>query len=114
MLAQETSFSAGTVSRFLPWTNSTYLPQIVARGSSVLAKSVTPSRIDENRKLVSLDAADMAALDSIHEKKGLTRYVWPPFGVSLTSKAMKPSANTVKGEAGLPGQALTLLREHTT
>lgn len=53
----------------------------VARGSSVLAKSVTPSRIDENRKLISLDDSDMDKLESIH-KSGITRYVYPPFGVN--------------------------------
>jgi len=48
----------------------------------VLAKSVTPSRIDDNRKIVSLDAADLEALEEIHKKKGLTRFVYPEFGVS--------------------------------
>ena len=54
----------------------------VARNSSVLAKSVTPSRIDENRKLISLDAEDLEKLESIHKTKGVTRYVYPPFGVN--------------------------------
>jgi glycerol 2-dehydrogenase (NADP+) len=54
---------------------------IVARGSSVLAKSVTPSRIDENRKLVQLDGEDMRQLEQIHRTKGVTRYVYPAFGV---------------------------------
>jgi len=56
------------------------LTQVVARNSSVLAKSVTPSRIDENRKLISLDDEDMQKLESIH-KNGITRFVYPPFGV---------------------------------
>jgi glycerol 2-dehydrogenase (NADP+) len=55
---------------------------LVARGSSVLAKSVTLSRIDENRKLIQLDAQDMQALEAIHKDKGITRYVYPPFGVN--------------------------------
>jgi glycerol 2-dehydrogenase (NADP+) len=55
----------------------------IPRGSSVLAKSVTPSRIDENRKLVELDAEDMAILDAISQNKGFTRYVYPAFGVNL-------------------------------
>lgn len=55
----------------------------------MLAKSVTPSRIDENRKLVSLDAADMEALEGIHKKKGITRFVYPPFGVSLTNDSKR-------------------------
>lgn len=53
----------------------------VARNSSVLAKSVTPSRIDENRKLISLDDEDMKNLEAIH-KNGTTRFVYPPFGVN--------------------------------
>ncbi|KAF2256798.1 Aldo/keto reductase [Trematosphaeria pertusa] len=54
----------------------------LARGSAVLAKSVTPARIDENRKLISLDDSDMAKLEGIHKKQGLTRFVYPPFGVN--------------------------------
>ncbi|KAF2024426.1 Aldo/keto reductase [Setomelanomma holmii] len=54
----------------------------LARNSSVLAKSVTPSRIDENRKLIQLDASDMEKLEAIHKTKGITRYVYPPFGVN--------------------------------
>jgi glycerol 2-dehydrogenase (NADP+) len=53
-----------------------------ARGSSVIPKSVTPSRIDENRTLIDLDSSDVEALDGISKSKGLTRYVFPPFGVS--------------------------------
>ncbi|KAF2866186.1 NADP-dependent oxidoreductase domain-containing protein [Massariosphaeria phaeospora] len=55
----------------------------LARGSSVLAKSVTPSRIDENRKLISLNDSEMEKLESIHKKQGLTRFVYPPFGVNV-------------------------------
>jgi len=54
----------------------------VARNSSVLAKSVTPSRIEENRKLISLDGEDMEKLEKIHKVKGINRYVYPPFGVN--------------------------------
>jgi glycerol 2-dehydrogenase (NADP+) len=57
------------------------LMQIVARSSSVLAKSVTPSRIDENRKLISLDDDDMQKLNAL-SKDGTTRFVYPPFGVN--------------------------------
>lgn len=57
----------------------------MARGSSVLAKSVTPSRIDENRKLIQLDGTDMEKLESIHKTKGVTRYVYPAFGVDVGS-----------------------------
>ncbi|KAF2093239.1 Aldo/keto reductase [Rhizodiscina lignyota] len=55
----------------------------LARGSSVLAKSITPSRIDENRTLIKLDPTDVDALDQIHKTKGVTRYVFPPFGPKL-------------------------------
>jgi glycerol 2-dehydrogenase (NADP+) len=55
----------------------------VARNSSVLAKSVTPSRIDENRKLISLNDTDMESLDAIHKKNGFTRFVYPAFGVDV-------------------------------
>ena len=54
----------------------------MARNSSVLAKSVTPSRIEENTKLISLDGEDMQKLEAIHKEKGVTRYVYPPFGVN--------------------------------
>ncbi|KAH0846192.1 hypothetical protein AYO21_09204 [Fonsecaea monophora] len=54
----------------------------VARGSSVLAKSVTPSRIDENKKIVSLSDGDLASLAEI-SKTGLTRFVYPAFGVDF-------------------------------
>ncbi|KAH7399171.1 NADP-dependent oxidoreductase domain-containing protein [Phaeosphaeria sp. MPI-PUGE-AT-0046c] len=54
----------------------------LARGSSVLAKSVTPSRIDENKNLIQLDGEDMQKLEAIHKTTGLTRYVYPPFGVN--------------------------------
>lgn len=53
-----------------------------ARGSSVVPKSVTPSRIDENRMLINLDSSDVEALDGVSKSKGTTRYVFPPFGVS--------------------------------
>ncbi|KAK4506890.1 hypothetical protein PRZ48_000623 [Zasmidium cellare] len=55
----------------------------INKGHVVLPKSVTPSRIEENLKTVKLDSSDLEALDSIHKKKGLTRYVYPPFGVDL-------------------------------
>ncbi|KAF2209363.1 hypothetical protein CERZMDRAFT_122172 [Cercospora zeae-maydis SCOH1-5] len=55
----------------------------VSRGHVVLPKSVTPQRIEENLKTVQLSTQDLAALDGIHKKKGLTRFVYPPFGVNL-------------------------------
>ncbi|KAH6680892.1 glycerol dehydrogenase [Halenospora varia] len=54
----------------------------VARGSSVLAKSITPSRIEENMHVVKLSSSDMEALEQIH-KGGVTRYVYPLFGVNF-------------------------------
>ncbi|WPH04098.1 Hypothetical protein R9X50_00698300 [Acrodontium crateriforme] len=55
----------------------------VNKGHVVLPKSVTPARINENLKTVSLDAEDMAALEELHKKLGFTRFVDPPFGVDL-------------------------------
>jgi glycerol 2-dehydrogenase (NADP+) len=54
----------------------------------VLAKSVTPSRILENKEsLVVLDSEDMSILTTYSnqlEKEGkLTRYVYPAFGVDF-------------------------------
>ncbi|KAJ6032157.1 hypothetical protein N7540_002889 [Penicillium herquei] len=60
----------------------------VARGSSVLAKSVTPARIEANRKdLIKLDAEDMAIIkkysDSLAATNSFERYVFPAFGVTF-------------------------------
>ncbi|GMF77808.1 unnamed protein product [Aspergillus oryzae] len=59
----------------------------IARGSSVLAKSVTPSRIEDNRKLVQLDESDMATIakytDDLAARKAFQRFVYPPFGVDF-------------------------------
>ncbi|CAG8052783.1 unnamed protein product [Penicillium salamii] len=57
----------------------------IARGSSVLAKSVTPARIEANRKdLIKLDAEDIATLrkysDGLQAEGKLQRFVFPPFG----------------------------------
>lgn len=41
----------------------------------VLAKSVTPSRIDENNKLLKLDDEDMEVLNGIYKEKGPKRFV---------------------------------------
>jgi len=61
---------------------------VVARGSSVLAKSVNPARIKENKEsLIALDTEDMKILDSYSnelQKTGkLMRYVYPAFGVDF-------------------------------
>ncbi|KGO76868.1 Aldo/keto reductase subgroup [Penicillium italicum] len=60
----------------------------IARGSSVLAKSVTPSRIEANRAdLIHLDAEDLASLrkysDNLQAEGKLQRFVYPPFGVNF-------------------------------
>lgn len=54
----------------------------VARGNSVLPKSVTASRIEENLKVVELDASDMEALQSI-SKTTVKRFVYPDFGIDF-------------------------------
>ncbi|KAI9820800.1 MAG: H/ACA snoRNP pseudouridylase subunit [Pycnora praestabilis] len=55
----------------------------VARRSSVLAKSVTPKRIESNRNIIKLDADDMKNLEKIHKEKGMKRFVYPEFGVDF-------------------------------
>ncbi len=59
----------------------------LARGSTVLAKSVTPARIDANKTVVDLDAADLKLLDDYSNELTaagkLQRFVYPPFGVDF-------------------------------
>jgi diketogulonate reductase-like aldo/keto reductase len=59
---------------------------IVPRGSTVLAKSVTPERIKENMNIIKLDE-DMKLLndysDFLTKNKKLMRFVYPPFGVDF-------------------------------
>lgn len=59
----------------------------VARGSSVLAKSVNPDRIKANMDIITLDESDMKTLTDYSadlEKSGkLMRYVYPAFGVDF-------------------------------
>jgi len=55
----------------------------VARGITPLPKSVTATRIAENLKVVDLDSSDLEALNKIHQVKGVTRFVYPEFGVNL-------------------------------
>ena len=55
----------------------------VARGCSVIPKSVTPSRIQENMKVVSLDGKDVATLEGITKSKPIQRFICPDFGVDL-------------------------------
>jgi glycerol 2-dehydrogenase (NADP+) len=72
-VAKKHSVGAGTV----------LLSYQFARGISALPKSVTPTRIEENMKLVALDDEDLSRLNAIHEKMGIKRFVYPPFGVNL-------------------------------
>ncbi|KAJ5040598.1 uncharacterized protein L3040_006250 [Drepanopeziza brunnea f. sp. 'multigermtubi'] len=66
---------------------SVLLSYHIARGSAVLAKSVTPERITSNRELVLLDESDMKILNDYAEgltKSGkVVRYVYPEFGVDF-------------------------------
>ncbi|OAA38775.1 Aldo/keto reductase [Beauveria brongniartii RCEF 3172] len=59
----------------------------VARGATVLAKSVTPARIKANADIVKLDKEDMEQLRKYSEdltaKGELKRYVYPPFGIDF-------------------------------
>ncbi|KAK5174941.1 uncharacterized protein LTR77_000077 [Saxophila tyrrhenica] len=55
----------------------------VSKGHVVLPKSVTPSRIEENMKVLKLSSDEMESLEKIHKTKGVTRFVYPPFGVKL-------------------------------
>ena len=59
----------------------------VARGSSVLAKSVTPARIKANTDLIKLDESDMKIVndysDGLQKSGKLVRYVYPAFGVDF-------------------------------
>ncbi|KAM0745639.1 Aldo/keto reductase [Meredithblackwellia eburnea MCA 4105] len=49
----------------------------IARGIVVLAKSVTPKRIEENLKILKLTPDDVAKLDAVHVQKGTKRFVRP-------------------------------------
>ncbi|KAJ9132350.1 Reductase-like protein [Pleurostoma richardsiae] len=59
----------------------------IPRGSTVLAKSVTPERIKENMTLIKLDDEDVKLLDDYSDKltkEGkLQRFVYPPFGIDF-------------------------------
>ncbi|CEJ91466.1 Putative D-galacturonic acid reductase [[Torrubiella] hemipterigena] len=76
-VAEKKGVSAGTV----------LLSYHVARGSTVLAKSVNPDRIKANTQIVDLDAEDMKLLndysDDLTKRGELKRYVYPPFGVDF-------------------------------
>jgi glycerol 2-dehydrogenase (NADP+) len=71
-VAKEKGVSAGNI----------LLSYHVTRGSSVLAKSVTPSRIEENMKIVELSDVEMKSLDEI-SRDSVRRFVYPDFGVNF-------------------------------
>lgn len=79
----------------------------VARGSSVIPKSVTPSRIEENMKLIKLDSDDVKALDNISKTHPPNRFVYPAFGVSPIL-ARRPAAadSRFSGQPRFPRQAI--------
>ncbi|CAK7218825.1 H/ACA snoRNP pseudouridylase subunit [Sporothrix bragantina] len=59
----------------------------LARGATVLAKSVTADRIEANKTVVDLDAEDIKKLndysDKLTKEGKLQRFVYPPFGVEF-------------------------------
>ena len=55
----------------------------ISRGISVIPKSVTASRIEENMKVTTLMPEEVEAIAEIHEKAGFKRYVYPAFGIDL-------------------------------
>ncbi|GAB0136002.1 H/ACA snoRNP pseudouridylase subunit [Epichloe bromicola] len=76
-LAEKKGVSASTI----------LLSYHVARGSTVLAKSVTPARIKANLDIVKLGADELKSLtdysDDLAKKGELKRYVYPPFGIDF-------------------------------
>ncbi|KAI9666954.1 MAG: hypothetical protein M1831_001459 [Alyxoria varia] len=68
----------------------------LARGSSVIPKSVTPSRIEENMKIVLLDESDLANLEGITKSKPVQRFVCPDFSIDL---AFPDKSSSVKANA---------------
>ncbi|KAK4222611.1 D-galacturonate reductase [Podospora fimiseda] len=57
------------------------------RGSTVIAKSITPERIQDNLELIDLDQDDQTLLQSYSDKlvseKKWQRFVYPPFGIDF-------------------------------
>ncbi|KAI0710093.1 Aldo/keto reductase [Earliella scabrosa] len=47
----------------------------VQRGTAVIPKTLSPARLKENLELIPLSAAEMDALDQLHEKPGMHRSV---------------------------------------
>jgi hypothetical protein len=57
----------------------------VNRGTVVLPKSVTPSRIESNRKVISLDKEDMAVLDNMASGGRQHRFNTPAWKTDFVS-----------------------------
>ena len=72
-IAEDAGASPGTV----------LLSYHIARGTVALPKSVTPSRIEENIKTIDLNSSQLSELEAIHKKNGITRFVYPPFGINF-------------------------------
>ncbi|KAL1648080.1 hypothetical protein SLS58_002407 [Diplodia intermedia] len=69
---------------------STGSPMFKEEGVQELAKkyNVGPGNIllsyhDENKNIVKLSSEDLEALEKIHKVKGVTRFIYPAFGVNL-------------------------------
>lgn len=71
-VAEQTGASPGTI----------LLSYHVARGVVALPKSVTPSRIEQNLKVVTLSSEQLSALEEISKTDG-ERLVYPEFGVNF-------------------------------
>ena len=79
----------------------------VNKGNVVLPKSTTNSRIEENLKTIKLDSSEMETLESLHKKQGVTRFVYPAFGVSVTpSSSYVYRTDPLAGIARIPRQGL--------
>ena len=79
---------------------------IVNKGHVVLPKSTTNSRIEENLKTIKLDSSEMEALESMHKKQGITRFVYPAFGVSIALSCYTHCTDHLAGIARIPRQGL--------
>lgn len=55
----------------------------INRGVVVLPKSVTPKRIEDNQKVIKLDAEDLALIDGLAASGKQHRFVSPPWGTDF-------------------------------